>query len=56
VLAVLGGGFYLFLGKKNAVLEAIQPVRGPAVQAVTHDMDFAGMGDRRVHIVDGQIT
>jgi ABC-type lipoprotein export system ATPase subunit len=25
-----------------------------AVIAVTHDMDFAGMADRRIHIVDGK--
>ncbi|MCE7886912.1 MAG: ABC transporter ATP-binding protein [Alphaproteobacteria bacterium PRO2] len=27
-----------------------------AVVAVTHDMDFAGMADRRIHIVDGKIV
>ncbi len=27
-----------------------------AVVAVTHDMDFAAMADRRIHLVDGKLT
>lgn len=34
----------------------IAHARNRAVVAVTHDMDFAALADRRIHIVDGRIV
>lgn len=43
----------------NAVQEILKDLahkQNRAVVAVTHDMDFAAMADRRIHIVDGRIV
>jgi ABC-type lipoprotein export system ATPase subunit len=37
------------------ILKELSNTRSRSVIAVTHDMDFADLGDRRVHIVDGKI-
>lgn len=37
------------------MLRDIAHTEGRAVVAVTHDMDFAEVADRRIHIVDGRI-
>jgi lipoprotein-releasing system ATP-binding protein len=38
------------------ILKDLAHEQNRAVMAVTHDMDFAAMADRRIHLVDGKIT
>jgi lipoprotein-releasing system ATP-binding protein len=38
------------------LLRKINRDRGATVIYVTHDVDFAAMADRRIHLVDGQIS
>lgn len=38
------------------ILKDLAHEQNRAVVAVTHDMDFAGMADRRIHLVDGKLT
>lgn len=38
------------------ILKDLAHSRNRAVIVVTHDMDFAATGDRRIHIVDGKIS
>lgn len=39
----------------QGILKDLAHKQGRAVAAVTHDLDFAGEADRRIHIVDGLI-
>lgn len=39
----------------NKIFKDLAHTQNRAVIAVTHDMEFAGMADRRIHIVDGKI-
>jgi lipoprotein-releasing system ATP-binding protein len=38
------------------ILKNLAHQQNRAVVAVTHDMNFAGMADRRIHLVDGKIV
>lgn len=38
------------------ILEDIAHTKGRSVVAVTHDTEFAGVADQRVHIVDGRVS
>ncbi len=40
----------------HEIFRGIAHTQKRAVIAVTHDMDFASMADRRIHIVDGKIV
>lgn len=40
----------------QGILQNLAHQENRAVVAVTHDMDFAAMADRRIHIVDGKIA
>lgn len=40
----------------HGIFRELASTQKRAVIAVTHDMDFAGMADRKIHIVDGKIV
>lgn len=40
----------------QGILKDLAHQQNRAVVAVTHDMEFAGMADRRIHLVDGKLA